>query len=59
MLGTPVGGTVETVGSFCGSQSGVMWSAEQDYVNVLEGSSGLSLLYRRGKKFWRLSSLVL
>ena len=30
MLGTPVGGTAETMGSFCGVPSGVMWSAGQD-----------------------------
>ena len=30
MLGTPLGGTAETMGSCCGSQSGVMWSAGQD-----------------------------
>ena len=30
MLGTPLGGTAETMGSYCGFQSGIMWSAGQD-----------------------------
>ena len=30
MLGTPLGGTAETMGSYCGFQSGIMWSSGQD-----------------------------
>ena len=30
MLGTPLGRTAETIGSYCGFQSGIMLSAGQD-----------------------------